>query len=440
MNTNFWIDNINFSKSGKSAYKLANELWPLNRSLTGNGLRKTLDIIKREIPDLKIFSVPSGFKAYDWVVPKEWMVKEAWIKTPDGEKICNFEENNLHLIGYSQPFKGNVDLSILQNHLFSLPEQIDAIPYVTSYYEEKWGFCIKHKDRLKLKPGIYQVFIDVEHFEGFMNYGELLVKGKSKKEVLLSTYVCHPSMANNELSGPVVAQEVAKIISKLTDRYFSYRFLFIPETIGSIVYISKNLKILQENLIAGFVLTCLGDEGIYSYIPSRYGDSYSDYIVKKTFQHRNKKFKSYSFLDRGSDERQFCAPKVNLPICSVTKSKYGTFSQYHTSKDDLNFISSKGLSESIEIYSHFLFFIENNYVPEVNVLCEPQLGKRGLYSLNSKSRTLSNYRDYCNVFAYSDGMNDIFSLSEQIKIPVHDIITLVEDLEKEGLITLRQFS
>ncbi len=440
MNTNFWIDNINFSKSGKSAYKLANELWPLNRSLTGNGLRKTLDIIKREIPDLKIFSVPSGFKAYDWVVPKEWMVKEAWIKTPDGEKICNFEENNLHLIGYSQPFKGNVDLSILQNHLFSLPEQIDAIPYVTSYYEEKWGFCIKHKDRLKLKPGIYQVFIDVEHFEGFMNYGELLVKGKSKKEVLLSTYVCHPSMANNELSGPVVAQEVAKIISKLTDRYFSYRFLFIPETIGSIVYISKNLKILQENLIAGFVLTCLGDEGIYSYIPSRYGDSYSDYIVKKTFQHRNKKFKAYSFLDRGSDERQFCAPKVNLPICSVTKSKYGTFSQYHTSKDDLNFITSKGLSESIEIYSHFLFFIENNYVPEVKVLCEPQLGKRGLYSLNSKSRILSNYRDYCNVFAYSDGINDIFSLSEQIKIPVNDIITLVKDLEKEGLITLRQFS
>ena len=407
-------NNINFKSHGDSAYNLAHELWPINRSLTGEGVRKTLDILKREITELKIKTVPSGFKAYDWKVPQEWKVNSAWIETPDGEKICEFSKNNLHLVGYSKHFKGSLTLAELQNHLHSIEDNPNAIPYVTSYYQSAWGFCIKQNDRNKLKKGVYKVNVDTNHFDGELNYGEIVIKGKSKKEVLFSTYICHPSMGNNELSGPLVSQALVKIINKNKNNFFTYRFIFIPETIGAIVYIKKNLKFLKKNLKAGFVITCVGDEGEFSYIPSRYGNTYADKLAKNILQESYPNFKQYSFLDRGSDERQFCSPKIDLPVCSVTKTKYGTFKEYHTSDDNLNFISSKGLSESIEFYLKIILLNEKNAIPEVKTFCEPQLGKSGLYSHISKSGSSMKSRDFLNVVAYSNGHDDLIKIAKKI--------------------------
>ncbi|SVC95653.1 uncharacterized protein METZ01_LOCUS348507, partial [marine metagenome] len=231
---------------GRDIHKLAKKLWPINRSITGVGVRETLNIIKQHIPELIINEVPSGTKVFDWEIPKEWEVKEAWIRDPKGKKICNFKENNLHLVGYSTPVKARMSLTELNEHLCSLPEKPDAIPYVHSYYNDWWGFCISQNERDTLEEGIYEVYIDSKKFEGSLTYGELLIAGESEREIFLSTYVCHPSMANNELSGPTVTTFLAKWIQKLKHRKYSYRIIFIPETIGSITYLSYNKDVMQK--------------------------------------------------------------------------------------------------------------------------------------------------------------------------------------------------
>ena len=238
---------------GKEIHNFAKKLWKINRSLTGEGVRESLGKIKEEhLNNLLIKSVPSGTKVFDWTVPLEWHVSEAYIITPNGEKICDFSKNNLHLVGYSVPFRGKIDLKNLQQHLYSIPEQPNAIPYITSYYEKRWGFCISHDQREKLENGEYNVVIDSKIFKGELNYGELIIPGKSNKEVFLSTYICHPSMANNELSGPTVLTYLAKWISELKTRNYKYKIIFIPETIGSITYLSKHYLHLKKNVIAGF--------------------------------------------------------------------------------------------------------------------------------------------------------------------------------------------
>ena len=319
---------------GNEIYKFARELWPINRSITGDGLRDTLQRISKHLPALKIKSVLSGTKVFDWTVPKEWTIKEAYIITPKGKKICDFSQNNLHLVGYSIPFKGEVSFDELKKHLYTLPDQPNAIPYVTSYYEKRWGFCLSQEQLDSLEIGTYKVVIESALFDGELNYGELLIKGKSDKEILLSTYICHPSMANNELSGPTVVTFLAKWLLKIGGPQYSYRIIFIPETIGSITYLSRNYKHMKDKTIAGFNVSCVGDDRAYSYVPSRNGKTISDLVAKHVLKWTDSNFVEYSWLDRGSDERQYCAPGVDLPIASILRTKYGKYPEYHTSLDD----------------------------------------------------------------------------------------------------------
>jgi aminopeptidase-like protein len=407
-------------------YDLIKELFPINRSLSGEGVRETLRILKREIPELQIHSIKSGTQVFDWEVPDEWNCKEAYIITPDGQKICDYNKNNLHLVQYSTPFEGDIELSELQKHLYSLPNLPEAIPYVTSYYNKKWGFCISEEERKKLKPGTYKVVIKSELKKGVLNYADLIIPGKSKKEIMFSTYICHPSMANNELSGPVLAIYLAKYIKTL-DNYYTYRFVFAPETIGSLIYMSDKLDELKKNVKAGFILTCVGDNMNYSYLPSRYGDTLADKVALNVLTNEIKTFKKYTFLDRGSDERQYCAPGIDLPFCSIMRTKYGQYKEYHTSLDDLNFISPEGLGGSYNIYTKIIAILENNFYYKAQVLGEPQLGKRGLYPQECTPNTdYSLAFLYRNFLAYADNKNDLIDIANIIGISANSLIDIAK--------------
>tara|TARA_B100001113_G_scaffold149694_1_gene122777 strand:- start:6485 stop:7759 length:1275 start_codon:yes stop_codon:yes gene_type:complete len=420
---------------GKKIYNFAETLWPINRSLTGDGVRETLLEIKKHIPNLKVHEVNTGTKAFDWTVPKEWRINDAWIKTPDGRMICNFKENNLHLVGYSMPFHGKLTLEDLQKKLFSLPAQPDAIPYITSYYKEDWGFCIKDSERKRLKDGDYEVFIDSELFNGSLTYGELLIKGKEKKEIFLSTYLCHPSMANNELSGPCVTTFLSKHISSLENRRYSYRIVFIPETIGSIVYLSKNLKKMKESTHAGYNITCVGDNRSFSYLPSRNGKTISDKVALHVLKHIDKDFKKYEWSDRGSDERQYCSPNIDLPVSSIMRTKYGEYPEYHTSLDNLNdVVSAEGLNGGFEILKLAIETIENNIYPKITVMCEPQLGKYDLYPSIGGPKATKELRIMSNLISYSDGKHDLIDIADICDIPVWELYPIVKNLESKGLL------
>jgi aminopeptidase-like protein len=366
-------------------YGWATDLFPINCSLTGDGNRETLKYIQKIIPELQIFEIPSETQCFDWVVPKEWNVKDAYIEF-EGKRVVDFKENNLHLVGYSIPIEKEISLEELQNHLYSLPELPEAIPYITSYYKERWGFCISENQRKELEEGTYKVKIDSTLENGSMSYGEVLLKGETEEEIFLSTYICHPSMANNELSGPVVATALLEFIKSIPNRRYSYRVVFIPETIGSICYLSKNLDEMKKKIVAGFNLTTIGDNNSYSYLPTRYGDTLSDKVAKyvlKDIPHQK-----YSFLQRGSDERQYCSPHVDLPVATVCRTIYDQYEEYHTSLDNLDYISSEGLQGGFDVMKKILETLEVNRIYSTTVLCEPQLGKRGLYPTESTKKYL----------------------------------------------------
>ncbi len=420
---------------GKEIHKFAKELWGINRSLTGEGNRETLKKIKEHVPELSIKSVPTGTKVFDWTVPKEWKINEAYIITPSGKKICDFSVNNLHLVGYSTPYKGKLSLDELQNYLFSLPDQPTAIPYVTSYYEEKWGFCISHEDRINLEEGEYEVLIDSELFQGVLNYGELKIKGESKEEVFLSTYICHPSMANNELSGPTVLTYIAKWLNSLEKLNYSYRIIFVPETIGPISYLSKNLSAMKKRVFAGFNVNCIGDNRSYSYLPSRDGHTLSDKVAKHVLKWTDKTYKEYTWLDRQSDERQYCAPGVDLPIASIMRTKYGTYPEYHTSLDDLeNVVTPEGLNGGYFALQKSIELIEKNEVFISNILGEPQLGKRGLYPNLSIKNSTENIKNMMNFLTYCDGKNTLLEIAEKIDVPSWELYEIIETLKSEKII------
>jgi aminopeptidase-like protein len=332
---------------GNEIYNFLKKIFPICRSITGDGNRETLKLIQKAIP-LKIHEVPTGYQAYDWEVPLEWNIKDAYIVDPEGNRIADFKKNNLHVMGYSVPVDKKVSLEELSKHLYSIPDKPDAIPYVTSYYEPKWGFCLTHNERRRLKRGTYRVHIDSSLENGSLSYGELIIPGKSKKEIFLTTYICHPSMANNESSGPSVTTFLAKWILE-KERKYTYRIVFSPETIGAIVYISKNYDALRKNVIAGFNITCVGDNNNYSFLPSRMSNTLADKVARHVLDNFVDNYDEYSFLSKGSDERQYCHPKVDLPLVSVMRSKYGTFSEYHTSLDNLDFVSPAGLQGGFEV-------------------------------------------------------------------------------------------
>jgi aminopeptidase-like protein len=420
-------------------FYLANILWPINRSITGEGVRETLRIIQREIPGLTIHEVPTGTSVFDWIIPKEWKVHDAYIITPGGKKICSFKESNLHLVGYSMPVHKKISLGELQSHLHSLPEQPTATPYVTSYYQECWGFCLPHDLRISLEEGEYEVFIDSDLFNGSLTYGEFFIEGKSDKEILISTYICHPSMANNEVSGPVVSTFIAKWLASRIDNRYSYRFIYVPETIGSIAYLSKNLQHLKSKVIAGFNITCVGDDRNYSYLPSRNGDTLSDQVSKHVLKHICPTFKSYKWKDRGSDERQYCAPGVDLPIASIMRTKYGEYDEYHTSLDNLHdVVTSEGLYGGYKAIKLAIEALEENKYPKVNFLCEPQLGKRGLYPSLSTKSSGSEVGLILDVISWSDGTNSLIEIAELCDVPVWEIYPLIKNLLKNNILTLHE--
>ena len=344
------------------------------------------------------------------------------------------------MVSYSKNIDIKINLKELKKKLYSIPKQPTAIPYVTSYYKKDWGFCIAENQKKKLKKGVYRAVIKSKHFKGSLTYGELLIKGKSKKEVLLSTNICHPSMANNEISGPAVLTYLASWIKKIKRRKFSYRIIFVPETVGSIVYLNKNFKILKKNIIAGFALSCIGDERDYSYISSRNGRTFSDFIAKYVLKNKIKKFSKYSWLQRGSDERQYCAPGIDLPICSITKTKHGYYPEYHSSLDKMDtVVTRKGLTQSFNLFQDCIREIESSIFPKSKFLCEPFMSKKGLYPLISgKSDTKYHYqvREMMSVLSYCDGIKSLNEIAEVCKLTETNVYNIIKKLKNYKIIEI----
>ncbi len=421
-------------QAGEDMHALATRLFPICRSLTGDGVRETLSVLQEHLPDLAVHEVPSGTACFDWTIPPEWNIRDAWVEDPDGVRIIDFKDHNLHVVGYSTPIDTQMELEDLQAHLHSLPEAPDAIPYITSYYQERWGFCLTDRQRKTLRPGMYRVKIDADlNPKGNLTFGELVIPGSSKEEVFLSTYICHPSMANNELSGPMVATWLAKWVTE-APRHYSYRIVFIPETIGSICYLSRHLVHLKAYVRAGFNLTCIGDERAFSFLPSRAGDTLSDRAAAHVLGYLAPDYLRYDWLCRGSDERQYCAPGIDLPIASIMRSKYHEYPEYHSSLDDLNFVTPTGLAGGFLAVRRALEVIEANKTWRATTLCEPQMGRRGLYStLGTRDPEIAT-RLRMHILSYADGNHDLLGLAEKLRTPAWELVPFIEELAAHGLV------
>lgn len=413
--------------TGREMYGYLERLFPLCRSITGNGVRESFTILQ-EIAPIRIDEVASGTEVLDWTIPLEWNVHEAYVADSSGKRIIDFRTHNLHLVGYSAPFEGKLTLAQLQEHLHSLPEQPDVIPYVTSYYAKRWGFCIPHRQRQALTEQIYTVNIDSTLTPGSMTMGDLVIPGTSNEEILLSTYICHPSMANNELSGPIVAAFLARELAQRGPRHYSYRFVFVPETIGAIAYIAKHLEQLKRAVKAGYVITCVGDPGPFSYLESRLGNRLVDRISAHVLKHAAKDYFWYDWLERGSDERQYGWPGIDLPVGSLMRTKYGQYSQYHTSADNLDFVTVEALEGSLTMYLRCIDALEANHTYLSTTLCEPQLGRRGLYPTLSTRESGLSVRTLVNVAALSDGKTDLLTIAERLNKPIWELHLLANQL------------
>ena len=420
-----------------SMYRLAERLFPICRSLTGDGVRETLRILQEIVPEMTLHEVPSGSQVFDWTVPQEWNIRNAYIEDMDGERVISFGDNNLHVMGYSLPVDKIVRREELLAMVYTQPEQPDLIPYVTSYYSPRSGFCMSENQKASLDQEQYHIVIDSELKDGSLSYGEILLPGESEREIFFSTYVCHPSMANNELSGPCVAIHLAKWLKEHPHKY-SYRFVFIPETIGSITYLSRHLGKMQKNMLAGFNVSCVGDDRAFSYVPSRYGDTLADKAALNVLSFYAPDYIAYSYLDRGSDERQYCAPGVDLPVCSICRSKYGEYPEYHTSGDKLDLISPAGLGRAFQAYLYCIQGLEANGYYQCSCLCEPQLGKRGLYPTISRKGQYDQVKVMMDFIAYADGRNDLFDISNRIGVPVWELLPVAEKLTAEGLFKVKE--
>ncbi len=417
---------------------LLNKLFPICRSITGKGFLSSLKIIKEGIPKIKIKSFRSGTKVFDWKIPYEWNVKNAYVKDLKGNTIIDFKKNNLHLVSYSSPIKKIISKNLLISRVHSLPKQKKYIPYVTSYYKKYWGFCLEHEKKKKiLKSNNKKFFVNIDsEFKknGKMHYGECYIKGKSKKEILISTYLCHPSMANNELSGPIVWKYLIKNFVKKKNKY-SLRFIIVPETIGSISYISKNYKLLKNNVIGGYVLTCLGDKGNFSYLNSKEENSLSDLVAKRYFLKKRIKFKNYSFLKRGSDERQYNSPGINLSVGSIMRSKYDTYPEYHTSGDNLNFVKKVYLKKSIKVIKEIIEDFMKVEIPKNNILCEPYLTKYKLYPTLSLKKPNLYSRNILNFLSYCDGKKDLIYIANKINLAYKKTYSIYMMLLKKKIVS-----
>lgn len=419
---------------GESIYALAERLWSLPRSISGEGLRQTLRVLGEYAAGLDLIEVPSGTPVFDWIVPEEWSIRSARLLAPNGDCIADFAENNLHVVGYSSPVDAEFTLEQLQDHLHSLPDQPDAIPYVTAYYRRTWGFCIPHRVREGLRPGRYLARIDASHAPGSITLGEWRLAGRETREVLLSTYCCHPSLANNELSGPCVAAHLARWLAS-RPRRLSYRVVFLPEMIGSLAYLSSRHAELRERTIAGFVLTCLGDERGWSFLPSREGNTLADRLGRHVLRHHAGGFREYDWNDRGSDESNYCAPGIDLPVVSLMRSKYREYPEYHTSLDRLGtVVTPRGLGESFELYRRVIEALESECTPHALVLGEPQLGRRGLYPEISTPTSTRAARSLLDVISQCDGKQSLLQIAERCHLAHWDVVAAIDRLQDVGLV------
>lgn len=423
--------------NGQDMMALATRIFPICRSITGNGVRETLKILQEYCSELKIQEVPCGTQVFDWTIPDEWNITEAYIETEAGERVIDFAWNNLHVVGYSLPMDEWMELEELKQYIHTLPEQPKLIPYVTSYYRPRSGFCMAQEMLDSLKPGKYHAIIRSSlNPKGSLTYGEILIPGtiEPEKEIFISSYVCHPSMANNECSGPCVLTALADYILNMPNRRYSYRLLLAPETIGAITYLSRNLEQMKNRVIAGFNLTCVGDDMQYTIVHSRYADTLADKVLLNVLQYREKGFKECSYLERGSDERQYCFPGVDIPLCTFSRTKFYDYPEYHTSADNLDLISAEGLQGAFEVMTECIQILEYNDYYHIDCLCEPQLGKRGLYPTVSKKGVYDEVRKLQDFILYADGKNDLIDISNIIHYPAIRLLAMVKTLTENQLL------
>jgi aminopeptidase-like protein len=419
---------------GEALHRFAAELYPICRSITGNGIRQTLAMIQSRIP-LRISEVPSGTAVFDWTVPKEWNIRNAYIKDANGKRVVDFQQSNLHVLNYSVPVRATMPLSELKAHLFTLPEHPDWIPYRTSYYKENWGFCLPHNQMLGLTDGNYEVCIESTLEDGHLTYGECFLPGRSTDEVLISCHACHPSLANDNLSGLAVATFLAELLRNRDLRY-SYRFLFIPGTIGAITWLSRNREGVGR-IRHGLVLTGIGDAGRFHYKKSRREDAEIDLAVAHVLRHHSESSEILEFSPYGYDERQYCSPGFNLPVGCLMRSVCGSFPEYHTSADNLDFIRPPQLAGSLRVCAAVLHVLENNRrYRNLSPFCEPQLGKRNLYRPIGGESIEAEINARLWVLNFSDGEHSLLDIAERSGLPFSLISEAAELLCEKGLLSV----
>jgi aminopeptidase-like protein len=411
---------------GPALHALVRDLYPICRSITGDGVRQTLARLKKEIP-LEVHEVPSGTKVFDWTVPSEWNIRDAYVKNSSGERIIDFHRHNLHVVNYSVPVQAKMSLAQLRPHLHTLPDQPDLIPYRTSYYQEAWGFCLAHRQLEQMPEDEYEVCIDSTLNDGHLTYGECLLKGASAEEVLVSCHACHPSLANDNLSGVTVSAFLARHLAQVPLRY-SYRFLFIPGTIGSITWLGLN-EDRARAIRHGLVLTCIGDRANFTYKKSRRGNAEIDLAVAHILKHSGRDYATVEFSPYGYDERQYCSPGFNLAVGCLMRSHHGQFPEYHTSADNPDFVDPTALADSFAtILAVFDLLEHNRTYLSLNPKCEPQLGKRGLYSVMGGTDIKQLEMAMLWVLNLSDGGASLLDIAERSGLPfgvVNDAATLL---------------
>jgi aminopeptidase-like protein len=433
MNINVIKETLNLNDLGQEMVRLVSKLYPICRSITGNGVRETLNIIKEQIP-LKVYEIPTGTKVFDWTVPKEWNIKDAYVKNSAGDRVIDFEESNLHVVSYSIPVRSKLKLEALKPHLFSLPDHPDWIPYRTSYYNETWGFCLKQRQLSQLQEDEYEVVIDSSLEDGYLTYGEYFIQGSTSDEILISTHICHPSLANDNLSGIAVCALLARIMSGVAPRY-SYRFLFIPGTIGSITWLSLNQERIRH-IKHGLVAACLGDDGGFTYKRTRSGRTEVDRSVEHVLRFLGKDSRVIDFFPYGYDERQYNSPGFNLPVGCLMRTPNGQYPEYHTSADDLTLVKPRNLGESLLMYLKVFSVLEGNrkYV-NLNPKCEPQLGSRGLYDvIGGRDDGREFQMALLWVLNFSDGSNTLLDIAARAGIPFDFALQAAEALLKADLL------
>jgi aminopeptidase-like protein len=414
-------------------HAFAAELYPICRSITGEGIRRTLDLIGERIP-LQKFDVPTGTQVFDWTVPKEWNLRDAYIQDPDGVRLVDFRTLNLHVLNYSAPVRAKMTLGELKPHLFTIPERPDWIPYRTSYYKEDWGFCLSHNQMLALKEGEYEVCIDSSLTNGNLTYGECYLPGRTTDEVLISCHACHPSLANDNLSGLSVATFLARLLSQC-DRRYSYRFVFIPGTIGAITWLALN-RDATKRVRHGLVLTCIGDSGGFHYKKSRLGNAEIDRATAHVLKHYGEPSEILEFSPYGYDERQYCSPGFNLPVGCLMRSIWGTFPEYHTSADNLDFIRPEKLAGSLRACATIFDILENNRTyRNLNPFCEPQLGRRDLYRATGGNSIGEEIKARLWVLNLCDGDHSLLDIAERSGLAFSAIWEAAELLSRNGLLS-----